>query len=165
MSSGRLELYTSGGIKVESHIAFADDVTFFCRASNKSFNTLKEILGEFETFSCLRINAGKSSIILSKRVTNRGEMATILGFQLKELPIKYLGTPLTGKQIRYRDCDGLLAELRSILTKWSTKKLFYMWRIRLIDWIFQGKSGYIAQSNVVPQAALRSIQSIAYQFI
>lgn len=81
-------------------------------------------------FSGLKINAGKSSIILSKRVEDRTQMAAILGFQLKELPIKYLGTPLTGKMIKLRDCDGLLAELRSILTRWSTKKLSYMGRIQ-----------------------------------
>lgn len=92
-------------------------------------------------------------------------MAAILGFQLKELPIRYLGTPLTGKQIKHMGCDRLLAELRSILTRWSTKKLSYMGRIQLVDWVFQGKFSYMAQRNVVPQAALRTIQSITYQFI
>lgn len=62
MSSRRLELYTSGVVAVESHLAFADDVVFFCRASVKSFNTLKEILEEFESFSGLKINAGKVTL-------------------------------------------------------------------------------------------------------
>lgn len=35
----------------------------------------------------------------------------------------------------------------------------------MVDWIFQGKFGNAIQSNVVPQAALRAIQSITYQFI
>lgn len=129
----KLELYTIGGTQVESHLAFADDVTFFCRALTKSLTALKEILDEFQDFSGLKINVGKSSIILSKRVADNVEMAAILGFQLKELPIKYLGTPVTGKQINYRDCDGLLAELRCILTRWSSKKLFYMGRIQLVE--------------------------------
>lgn len=34
--SRKIELYTSGGAVVESHLAFADDVIFFCRASHKS---------------------------------------------------------------------------------------------------------------------------------
>lgn len=113
----KLELYSIGGAQIENHLAFANDVTFFYRASSKSLTDLKEVLAEFKAFSGLRINAGKSSVILSKRVTDKAEMAAILGFQLKELPIKYLGTPLTGKLIRYKDCDDLLAELRSILTR------------------------------------------------
>lgn len=113
----KLELYSIGGAQIENHLAFANDVTFFYRASSKSLTALKEVLAEFKAFSGLRINAGKSSVILSKRVTDKAEMAAILGFQLKELPIKYLGTPLTGKLIRYKDCDDLLAELRSILTR------------------------------------------------
>lgn len=64
-----------------------------------------------------------------------------------------------------RDYDGLLAELRCIITRWSSKKLSYMGRIQLVDWIFRGKFGYLIQSNIVPQSALQAIQSATYQFI
>lgn len=104
-------MYTSGGVAVESHLTFADDITFFCRASTKALTSLKEVLVEFESFSGLKINVGKSFVIFSKRVTDKSQLAAILGFQLKELPIRYLGTPLMGKLIRYKDCDGMLAEL------------------------------------------------------
>lgn len=105
----KVKLYTIGGVQIESHLTFADDITFFCRASIKSLTSLREVLAEFEEFSVLRINAEKSSIILSKRVSDKAQITSILGFQLKELPIKYLGVPLTGKAIRFSDCDGLLA--------------------------------------------------------
>lgn len=99
----QLDLYKSGGIAVESHFVYADDVIFFCRASTKALTALKEILNEFIAFSGLQINAGKSSIIFSKRVADSAQLAAILGFQINELPIRYLGTPLTEKLIRYRD--------------------------------------------------------------
>lgn len=134
MRDRKVKLYTIGGVQIESHLTFADDITFFCRASIKSLTSLREVLAEFEEFSGLRINAEKSSIILSKRVSDKAQTASILGFQLKELPIKYLGVPLIGKAIRFSDCDGLLAELRNILTRWSSKKLSYMGRIRLVEW-------------------------------
>lgn len=67
--------------------------------------------------------------------------------------------------MRYRDCDGLLAELRSILTRWSGKKLSYAGRTQLIDWVFQGKFGYLIQSSIIPQAVIDAIQAITYQFI
>lgn len=52
-----------------------------------------------------------------------------------------------------------------MLTRWSGKKLSYMGRVQLVDWIFQGKFGYLVQSNIVPLAALSTTQSITYKFI
>lgn len=128
---------------MESHLAFVDDIIFFCRVSHSSIRALREILDKFLTFSGLQINYEKSFAIFSKCVTDRSKFAAVLGFQGRELPIKYLGTPLTGKLIKYRDCDGLLAELRNLLTRWSGKKLSYMGRTQLVDWVFQGKFGYL----------------------
>lgn len=164
-SSRKLELYSSEGIPVESHLAFADDVTFFYRVSVKSFKALSNILEEFASFSGLKINCQKSLAVFSKRVSDGNDLASILGFQTKELPVRYLGTPMTDRLIRYKDCDGFLAELRSILTRWSSKKLSYVGRTQLVDWVFQGKFGYLSQSSIIPQAVLDIIQSITYQLI
>lgn len=162
----KIELYTSGGVIVENHLVLADDVVFFCHASHRSIRALREVLDEFTMFLGLKINCEKSCAIFSKRVTDRAKLAVILGFQVSELPVKYLGTPLTDKSIRYKDCDALLAELRTLLTRWSGKKLSYMGRVvQLVDWVFQGKFGYLIRSNIVPRAALETIQSIAYRFI
>lgn len=161
----RIELYTSGGAVVESHLVFADDVVFFCRASQKSIRALREVLDEFTEFSGLKINCEKSFTIFSKRVTDKSDLAAILGFQTAELLIKYLGSSLTKKSVRFKNCDSLLEELRGFLTRWNRKKLSYMGRIQLVDWIFQWKFGYLVQSNVIPQAALSTIQSITYRFI
>lgn len=163
--SRKIEFYSSGGVVVESHLAFADDIAFFCCASTKSFKALSEVLNEFTEFSGLNINCGKSYAIFSKCIRDRAELVGILGFQTKELPVRYLGMPLTGKLVRYKDCDGLLAELRGILTRWSAKKLSYAGRTQLIDWVFQGKFSYLIQSSIIPQATLDAIQTITYQFI
>lgn len=88
---------------VESHLAFADDVVFFCQASHKSIRVLRGVLDKFSEFSGFKINCEKSFIIFSKRVTDKSDLIAIFGFQSAELPIKYLGTPLTGKSVRYRD--------------------------------------------------------------
>lgn len=40
-----------------------------------------------------------------------------------------------------------------------------MWHIELLEWVFQGKFGYISQSSVIPQAAISTLQLITYQFI
>lgn len=103
--------------------------------------------------------------LLQAGIRQSGELAAVLGFQVRDLPIKYMGTPLTGKSIKYIDCDALLAELRALLTRWSGKKLSYKGRTQLADWVFHGKFGYLTQSNVIPRVALETIQSITYKFI
>lgn len=81
---------------VELMLAFADDVAFFCCASKKSFQTLREILHEFTSFSGLELNRHKSNVIFSKRVQDGGSLAQIFGFQLQSFSIHYLGLLVTG---------------------------------------------------------------------
>lgn len=91
-----MELCINRGVHIEPMLVFADNITFFCRASHKSFITIKTILDEFTEFTGLRVNGTKSKITLSKRVQNGQELGAILGFQLQSLRISYLGTPFTG---------------------------------------------------------------------
>lgn len=80
-------LYTIGGTKVESHLAYADDPTLFCKALNESFFNMREILKDFYDFSRLQISQEKSYIGLSVSVTNGDELAKVSGLHLKHLSI------------------------------------------------------------------------------
>lgn len=66
-----LEVCTNEGAAVEPIIAFANDMTFFSRASYKSLKTISEILDEFCSFSGLQVNATKSLVIFSKKVNDK----------------------------------------------------------------------------------------------
>lgn len=55
-----------GGIEVEIHLAFPDDVVLFCRANAKLMLAIGGILQEFKEFSGLEINDSKSLVIFSK---------------------------------------------------------------------------------------------------
>lgn len=164
MTDRKLELYTSGGVVIESHLGFVDDIIFFCRASTKSMQALKNVLDEFCEFFGLSINTENSYVVFSKRVHDKAELAGILSFQLKELPICYLETPQMGKLITNKDCDPLISDLNAILTRWSGNFFFYMGRVELVEWIFHDKFDYLMQSTIMPHNTLQSIHSIAYRF-
>lgn len=71
INKGKLELFTMHGNVVESHLSYANDITFFCRARNSSFQTLQSILDEFADFVGLEINCNKSYVVYSASVANK----------------------------------------------------------------------------------------------
>lgn len=117
----KLELYVMGRARIESHVAFANDISFNCRASHWSFDALQSILIEFCSFSGLTINQGKSFVLLSAKIHDGDILAGKLGFPMNALPIKYLGVPVIGKSISHKVYDFLIyiAYLQSFLERWS----------------------------------------------
>lgn len=95
VDEGKLELYSQGNILVELHLACADDVVFFCKATRGSMEALKEILDEYSSHTRMEVNREKSYMILS---TNMGAKAdglrNILGFSSKSLPLSHLGSSI-----------------------------------------------------------------------
>lgn len=81
--------------------------------------------------------------MFSSRVDDDNVLASILGFQVRYLPIKHLGTPMIGCLVAHKDYDFLLADIPSILTRWSNKALSYKGRMQLMEWIFLGKFKYL----------------------
>lgn len=67
----------SWGSKVESHMAFVDEIVFFCRTSC----TIKGILHRLSSFLGLEVNVNKSYIIFSACVHDGDDLNSILRFQ------------------------------------------------------------------------------------
>lgn len=112
VSNRELKIYMIGGVKVESHLAFADDFIFFCRASVKSINKLSTILCDFSEFSSLEINNSKSFPIFSKQVEDALALVAILVFPVKSLPMHYLKVFIIGKAVAHEDFQLLIENLQ-----------------------------------------------------
>lgn len=56
-------MYNSRGYSMESHLSYANGILIFCRPIEKSLNILKRVLGAFNDFLGLEINATKSFIV------------------------------------------------------------------------------------------------------
>ncbi|XP_056842907.1 uncharacterized protein LOC130495523 [Raphanus sativus] len=89
------------GIKVAracpsiSHMLFADDSLFFCRAQKEECQAILVILKEYEKVSGQQINFEKSSIQFSHKIDEdtRQELRDILGIQNRGGMGTYLGIP------------------------------------------------------------------------
>ncbi|KAL0289209.1 UNVERIFIED_CONTAM: hypothetical protein Sradi_7078200 [Sesamum radiatum] len=102
------------------NLCFADDVLIFCAGDISSVRLITEVLEEFARLSGLRINPSKSTIILSKSVQRIDRILNLVGFQEGNLPIKYLGVPLTASRLTVADCRPILEKVSARLAGWRT---------------------------------------------
>ena len=86
-------LVNSIGVHI-SHLLFADGTILFCDASRDQLLSIRLGLTCFQAFTGLKVNVGKSEIVLVGEVGNTDALATILRCRVGSLPMKYLGTPL-----------------------------------------------------------------------
>lgn len=130
-----------------SHLFFGNDVLMFGQANRGALESVKEAIDLFSSFSGMEVNWAKSRVIFSKSLDQAQDLANILGIPLAQLPIKYLGLPLTKGKLCYRDCGALLTSVEKTLDRWKTKWLSYAGRVQLLNWVFQGKVNFWLQAT------------------
>jgi hypothetical protein len=79
-----------------THLQYADDNVIFLEANDEYVANLKFILYCFEDMSCLKINFHKSeALMLGASKEESTWIANYLNCKEGELPMKYLGIPVT----------------------------------------------------------------------
>ena len=73
------------------HLLFANDTILFCDASRDQLLSIRLVLSCFRAFMGLKVNVGKSEIVLVGEVNNLDALANILQCRVGSLPMKYLG--------------------------------------------------------------------------
>lgn len=114
-----------GGVIVESHLKFANDIVLFTRARFESFQTIRAILTKFTDLSDLQIYSSKSFMAYLKKVHDLKQLGNIFGFLATTFPCTYLKVSLTVCRIKHRDYDFLIVRLHSFIDRWNSKKLSY----------------------------------------
>ncbi|XP_039001981.1 uncharacterized protein LOC120128362 [Hibiscus syriacus] len=92
-----------------THLSFADDLLIFCKGNIDSVVGVLTILDRFYEVFRLKLNPAKCEIfaagIPSRTVEN---LRIITGFQIRSLPIRYLGIPLVTRKLIEKDCQALI---------------------------------------------------------
>ena len=60
-----------------SHLLFTDDTILFCDASREQLLSIRLVLSFFQAFTSLKVNVGKSEIVLVGEVNNLDALANI----------------------------------------------------------------------------------------
>ncbi|XP_056843086.1 uncharacterized protein LOC108838571 [Raphanus sativus] len=112
-----------------THLCFADDLLIFIDGSLESVQAVLQVLREFEARSGLAVSVHKTSFFasgLSSAETDAIQVST--GMPLGSLPVCYLGVPLCTKKLTLLNCEGLLQQIKSKFSSWSSKALSFAGR-------------------------------------
>lgn len=113
------------GVKL-THLSFADDILVFIDGTSESLNGIMEVLKEFAEISGLHINEAKSQIyVAGSNHTLMITEAEALGIGVGNLPIRYLGMPLSTKSLTAHDYEPLIDKIRRKMLCWSNKSLSF----------------------------------------
>ena len=105
---------TSGGLHI-SHILFADVTILFCDAFEEQLLHIRMVIIFFEAITGLKVNVGKSEIVLVDEVGNLDALACVLCCKVGYLPMSYLGMPL---EAHYKD-----SSIWNSIIEWMEKRL------------------------------------------
>lgn len=104
--------FSKGGLAI-SHLIFVVDVMIFAKASNLTAANLKSFLDPFGSHTGLIINEGKSSAFFYNcDVSSKNAISSVLTFQEKNLPMRYLGLPLFSTCLKLEDCQHIIKNMK-----------------------------------------------------
>ncbi|KAL9663301.1 hypothetical protein QQ045_028141 [Rhodiola kirilowii] len=131
-----------------------------------SITALKESLDSFLQCSGLAVNFDKSQLFLAGFSEDKKNWIERMALSsVSDLPVRYLGVPLTHKSISAYDCSIIIQRITGRLNCWSNRLLSRAGRRLLIISVLQAIVFYWAQICILPKKVLKAINSICANFL
>ncbi|KAL0285433.1 UNVERIFIED_CONTAM: hypothetical protein Sangu_2778900 [Sesamum angustifolium] len=140
--------YQAPGLIRVSHLAYADDLMMFTTTCRQNMELLRDFLRAYERVSGQLINGLKSSFIVGRQASSLQTQAVqdMLGYQLKHLPVTYLGVPLYKGNRKTCLFDPIISRLRDLLQGWAMTNLSHGGRLALIRSVLQTTPLHLLQA-------------------
>ena len=156
--------HRQGGLKI-SHLLFADDIILFCVASREQLLYIRMVLIFFEAITGLRVNSGKSEIVLVGGVENLNVLTRVLCCRVGSLPMTYLGMPLGA---HYKDSsiwNPIIEKMERRLSGWKHIYLSKGGRLTLLKSALSSLPTYFLSLFTIPQAVVARLERIQRNFL
>ncbi|KAL0316505.1 UNVERIFIED_CONTAM: hypothetical protein Sradi_5528700 [Sesamum radiatum] len=150
-----------GRIRV-SHLAYADDFMIFTTTCRQNIELLRDFLWAYELVSSQLINGSKSSFIVGRQASSLQTQAVqdVLGYQLKHLPVTYLGVPLYKGNRKACLFDSIISRWGDMLQGWAMTNLSHGGRLALTRSVLQATPMHLLQVIHPPKSVLITIERI-----
>lgn len=125
-----------------------------------------QVLREFERRSGLAVSVHKTSFFasgLTQEDTDLIQFTT--GMPMGFLPVRYLGVPLCTKKLSLLNCEGLLQQIKSKFSSWSSKALSFAGRLLLIKTVISGIITFWCSTFILLKACIKRINSLCGVFL
>jgi hypothetical protein len=120
-----------GGV---SHLQYADDTLILIEPSDEGIANLKLLLLCFENMSGLKINFDKSEVLtMGVSTPEQHRIAAMLNCKLGTFPMKYLGLPVSDRDLRVADWDFLPQKVGHRVDPWQGLLLASAGRLELTN--------------------------------
>lgn len=90
----------------------------------------------------------------------RRKLVALLAFHLGKLPFKYLGVPLSSRELSYASCEPLLDKVIGRIKHWTFRILSYAGRLCLIHSVLSGLYTFLAEIYVLPKNLIKQIEQV-----
>ncbi|KAJ4817271.1 RNA-directed DNA polymerase (reverse transcriptase)-related family protein [Rhynchospora pubera] len=147
-------------------LQYADDTLIFASADGKTLRALCLVLHLFGSASGLQVNLNKSSFIpfnLSPSQINM--VSSILGFQRSDLPVNYLGLPLTLHRPDRASFQPILDKINQRLSGWKTRLLSRAARLALASSVLSALPSYFMSVFKLPVWLINAIDKARRRFV
>ncbi len=149
-----------------THLMFADDLLLFARADVNSITLLNSEFCNFSQASGLQANSDKSCIYFAgTSMEVQDAILQITQMTKGDLPLRYLGVPLSSKKLSYNQCRPLVEKITIRVHHWSLRCLSYAGRLQLLQSLIGGMLHFWAQFFLLPKKLLKQVETICRIFL
>lgn len=151
-----------GGI---THLQYADDTIIMMEGDAESIKNAKFLLYCFEWMSGLKINYHKSELVTFGYEENQQiEIANALNCKIGQLPMTYLGIPISDKALGISAFKPVVEKMRKKLQPWKGKNLTSGGRLTLTNTSLSSLPIYMMGVYLLQEGIHQQMDTIRSQF-
>ncbi|KAJ4789773.1 RNA-directed DNA polymerase (reverse transcriptase)-related family protein [Rhynchospora pubera] len=147
-------------------LQYADDTLIFCTVKGKAVQSLKLVLATFSLCSGLNLNLNKSSFVpLNLSPAQINSVTSILNCDMAQLPLSYLGLPLTTNRPTRDVYHQLIEKIERKLAGWKNKLLSRAGRLTLVTSVMTSIPIFFMSVFKLPSWVIKTIDKLRRNFL
>ncbi|XP_058727119.1 uncharacterized protein LOC131598546 [Vicia villosa] len=149
-----------------TNLTFADDILLFCRGDTNSVQRILKTVQDFSDSTWLVMSPSKCQVFCGgMEEETKDSIVQLTGFAEGQLPMKYLGVPITSKRLSINHYLPLIDKIMNRITHWTAKLLSYSGRLLLVRSVLMAITQYWMQCLPLPQFVINKIESMCRTFV